>query len=123
MRQTRRRAFFQKLQDQRVSVGENLGIFGANRHQVRTIEKTPIVDLLPRDFPVGERIGLLGEQVIQQVEASRIAFLTVDDPDVLVEEGADRFVAAIQIPEALLQDLLVAVTAFDFLSIGDCPRR
>ena len=66
-------ALFQPIEDQLVSGLKNLGILSTNRHKVAHVEEAPVVDPLTRNFPVRELVRLTGDQLVEQIEAGRIA--------------------------------------------------
>ena len=56
---------------------ENAWVLHPDGTQFVNIEKTPVVDLLGSNLPVGESINLLLEQIIQEVKASRVLWIAI----------------------------------------------
>ena len=63
----------QQPQDQLVRGGEDLRLLHAQGGQFVDVEEAAVVDLVGGDPPVRQAIGLLVEQVVEQVEAVRVA--------------------------------------------------
>ena len=57
---------------------EDLWQFDPNRRQIVYVEKTAVIDLFGRNAPRRQPIRLRVEQFIQDVEAARVAGLSVD---------------------------------------------
>ena len=68
-------AFAEQAKQQPVGVLEDLGLFHAHRGQLGDVEEAAVVDLLGRDPPEGQPIGLIVEQRVESVEAGWVAWL------------------------------------------------
>ena len=68
----------QQLADQAVRLGKDLRRLHAQADQVVHVEEAAVVDLLRRSAPVGQPVWLHVQELMQRIEAVRIAFRTVD---------------------------------------------
>ena len=93
-------ALGQQPQDQAVCGLEDLLALHAQGGQVVDVEEAAVVDLVGRDPPVGQAIALMLEQVVQQVEAVRVAGLAVEQRDVSLDELACALAARPRAPPA-----------------------
>ena len=69
--------------------GEHLRALHANGGQMVDVEEPSIVDLVTGHPPVGETVGLLGEQGVEHVEAGGLPGCSVEGPDIVLDEVAD----------------------------------
>ena len=53
--------------------------------QTVDIEEPPVIDLFRRHPPVRQPVDLLVHQFVQEIEALRVPFCPVDQPQVLVD--------------------------------------
>ena len=52
---------------------EHVGFLDADGRQIVDVEEAAVIDLLGRDAPVAEAVGLIGEERLEAVEAARVA--------------------------------------------------
>ena len=116
-------AFGQQPEHQLMGRLEHLGAIHANGGQVVHIEKAPVVDLLGRDAPVAQAVGLPLDQRIQHVEAARVAALAVEAPHRLLDRGAHFGRRIGQRRQPALEDLLLAPALDHFGALGLGARR
>ena len=62
-------AFIYQLKDQAVSRGEHFRLFYVEGDQAGNVEEAPVIDLLASDPPKRQYIGLLTQQIIEEIEA------------------------------------------------------
>ena len=70
-----------KMGVERVHALEDRRVLRADRRQLVDVEEAPVVDLFAGDAPVRQPVGLDGEQVVERVEAVRLAFDAVEGGD------------------------------------------
>ena len=80
----------QQVEHKLVASVEDLGILHADGRQVVDVEEAAIVDLVGGRLPVREPIDLGVEQLVEAVEAVRVAGRAVELPDVRLDESAHR---------------------------------
>ena len=73
------------------------------------VEKPAVVDLLRRHPPEGKAVHLVAQQPVQEVEARRLSLGPVEDDHVLVDEGCHFGTLLAELPEAFLDDFLLAM--------------
>jgi hypothetical protein len=102
---------------------EDLGQFHANGGQFVDVKKAPVVDLLRRDTPEAQAVGLPADQLVKGVKTARIAGVAFD----FTHGGGERihqlrafFTAA---EKTALDDLLFAHALGDLFRIGLRARR
>src|SRR5207302_3998863 len=71
-------SFVDQLEPEPVYGAEDVWVFDANRGQLVDVEEAAIVDLVGRDAPVAQPVSLLRQQLLQTVEAVRLAFHPVE---------------------------------------------
>ncbi len=107
-----------QLQDQAVRLVEDVDVLHADRGQLVDVEEPPIIDLVAGDPPIGQPIRLLGQKLVEQVEALRLAPRAVKERHVLLNELVDcrgRFGQLLQPP---LDHFFFAAPLADLLDVG-----
>ena len=107
-----------ELEKQSVGGIENLGQLHPNGRQVVDVEKAPVIDLLSRDLPECQPVGLRIQQFIKSIEAPRIADVSINRLDGFFDRPLDlrRFGAPPLEPP--LNDLLFTSAFLDPFRIG-----
>ena len=82
-------AFADETEDQLVTRREDLGALHADGGQIVDVEEAPVVDLVASYPPVGQPVGLLGEESVEVVEAGRLSRHSIEQADVVLDEVAD----------------------------------
>ena len=82
------RALAHETEEQAVRRLEDRGVFHPDRGQLVDVEEAPVVDLLAGHPPVRRAVGLVRQQRVELVHARRVAGLSVEDADVVLDEGA-----------------------------------
>ena len=76
----------QQPEDQAMGGFEDVLTLHAEGGQVVDVEEPPVVDLVGGHTPVGQAVALVLQQVVQEVEAPRVARLAVEQRHVLLDE-------------------------------------
>src|SRR6266567_7847390 len=105
-------ALADQAKNQLVARREDLGALHPDGGQIIDVEESAIVDLVPGHPPVGESVGLPGEESIQVIEARGVSGCAVEQPNVVVdkvanmlrllEEGGQPALHHFLLPESLL---------------------
>src|SRR5512136_3128861 len=85
------------------------GVLHANRTEAVDVKESSVVDLLSGDAPGRETINLAAKQRVQHVETLFPPPLSVEPPDVLIDEAFDVDVAVVQVAKAILCPLFKIV--------------
>src|SRR5262249_41724335 len=93
-----------ELQNQRVRPAKNLLVLDAHGDQLVDVEEASIIDFFRGDLPERETEKLLGEKLIERIEAFRLAGLAVETRDVSFDEGLDVGVGGIKLPQHALDE-------------------
>ena len=67
-----------KLEQQLMGRFENLRQFHPDRREIVDVEEAAVIDFLRRHAPEGEPVRLLVQQLVERIEAARIAGRAVD---------------------------------------------
>ena len=102
------RSLAHEAEEQAVGRLEHLRLLHPDGGQLVDVEEAPVVDLLAGDAPVGGAVRLVGEQRVQRLHALGVAGLAVEEPDVVLDEGAHRGRRRQQRDQLLTADLLFA---------------
>src|SRR2546423_4170421 len=70
-------AITQQLAHQAVSGSEHLWVLHPQADQLIDVKKSPVIDLLARNHPVREPVGLSIQQAVQRIEAVAVPGLPV----------------------------------------------
>ena len=79
----------QEPQDQAVRLLKDVGPLHADGRQLVDVEKPAIVDLVRGHAPIGEPVGLVLQQLVQQIEAPRVPLHAVKERHILLKERVD----------------------------------
>jgi len=111
-------ALADQTQDQLVGRVEHVAPLHADRGQVAHVEETAVVHLVAGHPPVGQAIGLRGEDAIEGVEGGGIARDPVEAPHRLLDVLADVGGLLGERHQPPLDDLLLAQPLLDPPGIG-----
>src|SRR5438093_62647 len=103
-------ALFEEAKDQLMGFVEDRRIFHADGDEIVDVEKTAVIDLFRGDTPVRQAVGLIIEEIVEKVEASRLAFRPVKTLDILLDEFRDGGAVSHDRRQPLLDDFIFAVT-------------
>ena len=78
-----------ETKDEPVRVGEDIRVLHADGRELIDVEEASVVDLLPGHPPKRDPVRLLSQQLVEEVERSRILGRPVEAADGLVEERLD----------------------------------
>ncbi len=98
-----------QLQEQAVRGLEDRLVLDAQRRQIVDIEEAAVVDILGRDAPGGEVIGLQVEQLVQRIEARGLPCRADEAAHRRLDGAGDRAVGGCERRQAALVQLLLAV--------------
>ena len=90
----------------------------AQRRQVVDVEEPPVIDLVGGHPPVGQAVALPLHQVVEQVEAPRVARPALERGHVLLDEPPHRLALGGQRGQPSLDHLLLALALRDPLEVG-----
>src|SRR5215467_176967 len=79
------------------------------RSMLIDVEEPAVVDLLTGDAPIGDAVGLIAEQHVEQVEAARVSRGAIDQIDVVVDESTHGARALEQRGQALPADVAMTL--------------
>ncbi len=111
-------ALADQAKDQLVACREDLGALHPDGGQIIDVEEAAIVDLIPGHPPVGEPVGLLGEERIQVVEACGVSGGAVEQPNVVVDEVANMLRLLEEGGESALHHFLLPESLLDAGGLG-----
>ena len=63
-----------------------MGVFNPNTDQIVDTEETAVVDHLQGNLPESEAVWLIDKQSVQEVEAARVSFFSIENPQILVDK-------------------------------------
>jgi hypothetical protein len=78
-----------ETKDEPMSLGEDVRVLHADGRELIDVEEASVVDLLPGHPPKCDPVSLLGQQLVEEVEGSRILGRPVEAADGLVKERLD----------------------------------
>ncbi len=106
-------ALLDEFEDERMGLGKNLLVFHAQGYQFVDVEEAPVVDLLGGDLPEREAEILLGQELVQGVEALGVALFSVESLHVLIDKSLDLRIRLVELPKHALDehDLIRALPA------------
>ena len=97
---------------------EHRAILHADRGQLVDVEKSAIVDLVGRDLPEAQPIGLVGEQTLQPIEAARLTLDAVEILQRVLDRIADVGALLVEVRDPAPDDRDLAPPLANLLQVG-----